>query len=293
MKTKTTGLLGALVVFALGALLQVSCSSNNLNHTGTGGIDGGPGVGGSTGFSGQGAGGQLGAGGLLGTGGQGGAGGCSDWLAGQGGTECGSPVVTAVDADAGAVICDPSFTVIAVGAAVICHPTGNPFELYSFDGAATCTFSLQSLNGIEVPVSVEVDAAGYAPGLVSIVPCPSGRDVKYVVPLAPLGDAGTVIQDASGDRTTNCTVDDSTDDCTTRGLHRYVCPASEPIEPAGFSPTGEAARVAFDCLGLGGSDRAARRQVTISAASSMTAQGGVSVIFLSCQQSAACGQVRG
>ena len=70
MKTKTTGLLGALVVFALGALLQVSCSSNNLNHTGTGGIDGGPGVGGSTGFSGQGAGGQLGAGGLLGTGGQ-------------------------------------------------------------------------------------------------------------------------------------------------------------------------------------------------------------------------------
>lgn len=189
MKAKTVGLLGTLALFAHGGLLQVSCSNDNLNHAGTGGINGGSGVGGSAGF-----GGQPGAGGQLGTGG------CSDWLAGQGGSECGSPVVTAVDADTGAVICDPSFTVMAVDAGVICHPTGNPFELQAFDGAVTCTFSLQSLNGIEGQVQVQVVAPGYESGLVSIVPCPSGRDVKYVVPLAPIGDAGKTIRDASGPR---------------------------------------------------------------------------------------------
>jgi hypothetical protein len=126
------------------------------------------------------------------------------------------------------VICDPSLTVMAVDAGVICHPTGNPFELTAFDGAATCTFSLQSLNGIAAQVEVQVVAPGYEPGLVSIVPCPSGRDVKYVVPLAPIGDGGRAIQDASGHLATNCTVDDR----TIRGLHRYVCPASEPIEPS-------------------------------------------------------------
>jgi hypothetical protein len=228
MKAKTIGSLGALALFACGALVQSSCNSEDLNHAGTGGINGGSGVGGSAGFSGQ-----LGAGGLLGVGGQLGIGGCSDWLAGQGGSECGSPVVTAVDANTGAVLCDPSFTVMAVDAGVICHPTGNPFELHAFDGASTCTFSLQSLNGIEGQVEVQVVAPGYEPGLVSIVPCPSGRDVKYVVPLAPIGDAGRAIQDASGHLATSCTVDDGVDDRTTRGLPRYVRPASEPIEPPG------------------------------------------------------------
>lgn len=194
MKLRTLGLLGPLTFLTCVVFVQVGCSTDSLNHAGTGGFNGSSGVGGSGGFGGQ-----------LGIGGQVGIGGCSDWLAGQGGNECGSPVVTAVDADTGAVICDPSFAVMAVDAGVICHPTGNPFELHSFDGAATCTFSLQSLNGIEAQVEVQVVAPGYEPGLVSIVPCPSGRDVKYVVPLAPIGDAGRTIQDASGHLGTNCT----------------------------------------------------------------------------------------
>jgi hypothetical protein len=99
-------------------------------------------------------------------------------------------VVTVVDADTGAVICDPSFTVTAVGAGDICYPSGNPKMLEAFDGAATCTFSIQSLNGIEIQVELQATAPGYEPGLVSIVPCPSGRDVKYVIPLAPIGGDG-------------------------------------------------------------------------------------------------------
>ena len=182
MKFGTLGLLRSLTLLACVVFLQVGCSSDSLDHAGTGGISGDSGVGGRGGFGGQ-----------LGMGGQLGIGECSDWLAGQGGSECGSPVVSAVDADTGAVICDPSFTVMAVDGGVICHPTGTPFELHEFDGAATCTFSLQSLNGIGAQVEVQVVAPGYDPGLVSIVPCPSGRDVKYVVPLTPIGDAGRAI----------------------------------------------------------------------------------------------------
>jgi hypothetical protein len=170
--------------------------------------------------------------------GSGGMGGCSDWGAGEGGTECGSPVVTAVDSDTGAVICDPSFAVKPVSSGeTICHPTGDPLELEAFDGAATCTFSLQSLNGITIQVEVQVVAPGYAPSVVSLGPCK--RDATYVAALVPIGDAGLPNQDASGYPATNCKVDDTGDDCTTRGLHRYVCPANEPIEPAGCSPTGE------------------------------------------------------
>jgi len=175
MKFGALGLLASMTFLVpVVSSLQVGCSSDSLNHAGTGGFSGSSGAGGSGGF-----GDQLGMGGQLGTGG------CSDWLAGQGGSECGSPVVTAVDAESGAVICDPSFTVLAVDGGVICHPTGNPFELHAFDGAATCAFSLQSLNGIGAQVEVRVMAPGYEPGLVAITPCPRGRDGKYVVPLAP------------------------------------------------------------------------------------------------------------
>ena len=207
MKLRTLGLLGCLTFLVHIALLQGGCGSNGLGQRGTGGTTGG----------------------------------CSDWQAGAAGTECGSPVVTAVDARTGAVICDPSFTVTPVSpGAVICHPTGNPFELQAFDGAATCSFSLQSLNGIEAQVEVQVAAPGYAPTPVSIVPCPSGRNVSYLVPLAPIGDAGTVIPDASGTILENCTLDDSTADCTARGLHRYDCTPNGTIEvPPSCSLTGE------------------------------------------------------
>jgi hypothetical protein len=61
----------------------------------------------------------------------------------------------------------------------------------------------------------------------------------YSVALVPTGDGGVAVGDARADGATVCTVDDRTDDCTSRGLHRYVCPAGEPIELAGCSPTGE------------------------------------------------------
>jgi hypothetical protein len=148
-------------------------------------------------------------------------------------------VVIAVDGDTGAVICDPSFTVMSAGAAVICYPTGDPSEVYGVDGAATCSFRLNSLNGIDVQVLVQVAAPGYMPGLLAIGPCV--RDKQYLLPLAPIGDAGALDWDASAYLETNCKVDDTGGggDCTSLGLHRYVCPASAPAEPPGCIQSGE------------------------------------------------------
>ncbi len=146
--------------------LQLSCASDTLESSRSG-VSDDSGVGRSLATGGSnnaGAGGSLGTGGLLPSG-------CLDWLGGQGGTECGSPMVTVVDGDTGAVICDPSFTVTA-DAGVICYPTGNPREqLEEPDGAPTCSFLLGSLNGLEGQVEVQVVSPGYQPTLTSIKSC--------------------------------------------------------------------------------------------------------------------------
>jgi hypothetical protein len=87
-----------------------------------------------------------------------------------------------VDAQTGAAICDPTFTVKpATAGEKICDPTGDPRQLQAFDGAATCTFILQSLNGIEVPVDIQVVAPGYTPSVVSMAGCL--RDGSYLASL--------------------------------------------------------------------------------------------------------------
>jgi hypothetical protein len=172
-------------------------------------------------------------------GGQAGTGRCVDGPTGEGGTECGAPRFVVVDANTGAVICAPTFTVVGGDAAVICDATGKPTPLPALDGGASCDFALDSLTNVTVPVDLHVTAPGYQPTLVPHVRgCVIGEPGSTTVVLTPTADGGA-LRDARGDLAATCAIDDSVDDCTARGLHRYVCAASEPIEPAGCSPTGE------------------------------------------------------
>jgi hypothetical protein len=222
MNARTLGLLGSLAVLSHGAFLQVSCTSENLDRAATGGIDG------------------SGVGGRRGLGGQAGTAGCFDGPTGQGGTECGAPRFVVVDANTGAVICDPTFTVVGGDAAVICDPSGNPTPLLAVDGAVTCAMALDSLTNVTVPVDLQVVAPGYQPTLVSQVRgCVVGVPRSTTVVLTPTAEGGVVVREAGGALATSCAIDDSVDDCAVRGLHRYVCPASEAIAPAGCSTTGE------------------------------------------------------
>ena len=222
MKARTLGLLGSLAVLSHGAFLQVSCSSENLGRVGTGGING------------------SGVGGRRGLGGQAGTPGCFDGPTGQGGTECGAPRFVVVDAATGAVICDPTFRVMGGDAAVICDPSGKPTPLLAPDGAVTCVIDLDGLTNVTVPVDLQVVAPGYQPTLVSHVQgCVVGVPRSTTVVLMPIAEVGVALRAAGGDLATNCAIDDSVADCTVRGLHRYICPASQPITPAGCSTTGE------------------------------------------------------
>jgi hypothetical protein len=173
MNARTLGLLGSLVVLSHGAFLQVSCSGENLGRAGTGGVDG------------------SGVGGRSGLGGQAGTAGCVDGPTGQGGTECGAPRFVVVDANTGAVICDPTFTVEGGDAAVICDPSGKPTPLLALDGAVTCAIALDSLTNVTVPVDLQVVAPGYQPTLVSQVRgCVVGEPRSTTVVLTPAAEGG-------------------------------------------------------------------------------------------------------
>jgi len=224
MSSRTVGL-GAFALLVSVAWMQLNCASNNLNPGGTGGTGG---------IKGQATGGIIGSGGQAGAGGR-----CLDGPTGEGGSECHAPTIVVVDAETGAVICDPTFTVTPGDAGTICDPTGNPTPVLTADGSATCIFRLASLQNVYPPVGVRVSAPGYQSTLFAhLVGC-NNPAVDTPVGLMPIGDAGGRARDASLDAGTTCTIDDSVDDCTIRDLHRYVCPASAPIPAQNCSPTGE------------------------------------------------------
>lgn len=221
MTIRTVGL-GAFALLVQVTWLQVNCTSDNLK----------PGSGGASG---------SGIGGSGGIGGQAGAGRCLDDLTGEGGHECTAPTIVVVDAVTGAVICDPTFTVTVGDAGMICYPTGDPTPQPTQDGSASCTFALQSLTDVAVPIDVRVAAPGYQQARASLSSGGCIIRTLATVALNPIGDASVGVGDARSDLGTACTVDDNGGggDCLIRGLHRYVCPASAPIQGPDCSPTGE------------------------------------------------------
>jgi hypothetical protein len=213
--------------------LELNCASNNnLNPSGTGGAGGAGG--GTGGLKGQASGGTIAIGGQAGTGR------CLDGPTGQGGNECRAPVIVVVDAETGAVICDPTFSVVAGDAGAICDPTGDPTPELTRDGSTICSFRINSLENVAVPVNLYVTAPGYQSTVLrQLVGCHGGADTPMPVGLMPTGDGGVHARDASRDLGTTCTIDNSVDDCSIRGLDRYVCPVNAPVAAQGCSPTGE------------------------------------------------------